>query len=231
VHSSNLKGLPEAECSDLRGVRVLVVEDAWHLATTLKVLLETLGIEVVGPAATIFEAEHLAAARMPEVAVVDLNLKGEMAYGLINQLHDDGVPVIVVSGYAVPRLTEKAAVILQKPFNGPDLVAALRQAVGWERGRPWNLSWPSSKPIVRRRRRRSGAMTDERATTVVLEILIWALEASAEAGASDRQIGQVMGWLAAAALSAPGASAAEIREMREMAAELLEAAKLLEQAR
>ena len=127
--SSNSQGLPETECSDLRGVRVLVVEDAWRLATALKGLLETLGLEVVGPAATIFEAERLAAACMPEVAVVNLNLKGEMAYGLINQLHDGGVAVIVVSGYVVlPRLTEKAALILQMPFNGPELVAALHKA-------------------------------------------------------------------------------------------------------
>src|SRR5258705_11685058 len=120
--------------NSLAGVRLLVFEDAWHVATTLKALLETLGMGVVGPAVSIFGAERLAAARMPQVAVVDLNLKGEMAYGLINQLHDGGVPVIVASGYAVlPRLTENAAVILQKPYNGPDLVAALRQAVGWER--------------------------------------------------------------------------------------------------
>jgi DNA-binding NtrC family response regulator len=131
VHSSSIEGLPEATCSDLRGTRVLVAEDVWHLATALKALLESLGMEVVGPADTILEAERLAAARVPEVAVVDLNLKGQMAHGLINQLHDGGVSVIVISGYAVlPELTEKAALILQKPFNGPDLVAALSQVVG-----------------------------------------------------------------------------------------------------
>ena len=41
------------------------------------------------------------AERQPDVAVVDVNLKGEMAYGLIDLLHDRGVRVIVVSGYAV----------------------------------------------------------------------------------------------------------------------------------
>jgi CheY-like chemotaxis protein len=117
-------------------VRVLVVEDAWHVATALKGLLEGLGMQVVGPAATILEAERLAAEQMPEVAVVDVNLKGEMAYGLVDRLHDSGVPVIVVSGYAVlPSLNEKALalVILQKPFSGPDLVAALRQATRSDR--------------------------------------------------------------------------------------------------
>ena len=130
--SSSLESLPEAGCSALRGVRVLVVEDAWHVATALRAMLETLGMEVVGPAATIFEAERLSAEHTPEVAVVDVNLKGEMAYGLIDQLNDRRVPMIVVTGYAVlPRLcAKKAVVILQKPFKGPDLIAALRQAVG-----------------------------------------------------------------------------------------------------
>jgi DNA-binding NtrC family response regulator len=128
--SSNDQILAEAETLRLRGVRVLIVEDAWQVAAALKAVLEDLRMEVLGPVATILEAERLTAAHMPEVAVIDVNLKGEMAYGLINQLHDRGVPVIVVTGYAVlPRLTEKAAAILQKPFNGPELVTALRQAV------------------------------------------------------------------------------------------------------
>lgn len=124
----------EMELAELRNVRVLVVEDAWHVATALRGLLEGLGMQVVGPAASVLEAERLAAAQMPEVAVVDVNLKGEMAYGLVDQLHDSGVPVIVVSGYAVlPSLTEKAVVILQKPFNGPDLVTALQHAISSSR--------------------------------------------------------------------------------------------------
>jgi DNA-binding NtrC family response regulator len=129
--SSNPGGLPEAECPDLRGVRVLVVEDAWHMATALMVLLANLGMEVAGPAATVAEAERLAARHRPELAVVDINLKGEMAYDLVDQLHDGGVPVIVVTGHAVlPRLSGKTVAILQKPLDGPDFVAALRQAVG-----------------------------------------------------------------------------------------------------
>jgi CheY-like chemotaxis protein len=128
--SSNDQILAEAETLRLRGVRVLIVEDAWQVAAALKAVLEDLRMEVLGPVATILEAERLTAAHMPEVAVIDVNLKGEMAYGLISQLHDRGVPVIVVTGYAVlPRLTEKAAAILQKPFNGPELITALRQAV------------------------------------------------------------------------------------------------------
>jgi DNA-binding response OmpR family regulator len=87
-------------------------------------------MEVSGPAASLEEAERLLAASAHDLAVVDINLKGEMAYGLIDQLHDQGVRIVVVTGYAVlPRLTRKVGAVLQKPFNGPELLAALRRTL------------------------------------------------------------------------------------------------------
>ena len=116
--------------SSLKGVHVLVVEDAWHLAKALKSALTQVGIDVAGPAATIAEAERLVAEHQPDVAVVDVNLNGEMAYGLIDWLHDRGVRVIVVSGYAVlQRSTDKAAAVLQKPFSVALLLATLRRVL------------------------------------------------------------------------------------------------------
>ena len=120
--------------SSLKGVRVLVVEDTWHVAKALKSALEQVGMDVSGPAATTAEARRLIAEQMPRVAVVDVNLKREMACGLIEELHDQGVSVVVVSGYAVPPVpAEKVAAILQKPFSGSELLAALRGAVAQTR--------------------------------------------------------------------------------------------------
>jgi CheY-like chemotaxis protein len=117
-------------CTDLKGARVLVVEDHWFVANALKSLLEAEGAEVTGPASTTVDAHRLAIGHELDLAVVDINLKGEMAYGLIGQLHELGVRVVVVSGYAVvPGLTEKVAAVLQKPFNGPALLSALRRAL------------------------------------------------------------------------------------------------------
>lgn len=118
--------------SGLRGLRVLVVEDSWHVANALKSLLEELGIDVVGPAASLQDAERLLGAQETSaairVAIVDINLKGEMAYGLIDTLHDRGVPIVVISGYAVPQVAQaKVAAVLQKPFSAKSLLAVLRQ--------------------------------------------------------------------------------------------------------
>jgi CheY-like chemotaxis protein len=115
--------------AELRDLQVLVVEDSWHVANALKALLEELGVRVTGPAATPGEAERLLAARRPHVAIVDINLKGEMAYGLIDRLNETGVRVVVISGYAIPQVAQaKVAAVLQKPFSAKSLLTVLRQA-------------------------------------------------------------------------------------------------------
>ena len=102
------------------------MEDSWPTAAALEALLDELGMEVVGPTATISDAERLAAGHRPEVAVVDINLRGEMAYALVERLHSQGVRVVVATGYAVlPPAIAEIAVILQKPFSTPALRAAL----------------------------------------------------------------------------------------------------------
>ena len=128
--SSSDKQHVDGELLSLRGVRVLVVEDTWHVAKALKSALEEAGMDVSGPAATTAEARRLIGVQMPRVAVVDVNLKREMACSLIEELHDQGVSVVVVSGYALPPVPlEKAAAILQKPFSGSELLASLHRAV------------------------------------------------------------------------------------------------------
>ena len=114
---------------DLRGVRVLLVEDTWQVGAALKRLLEDLGANVVGPAATVAEAERLIAEHSPDIALVDVKLRSdELSYGLMDDLHRRGISVIVTSGYAVvPEQLEKVAAIVKKPFTAQDLLAAFRQ--------------------------------------------------------------------------------------------------------
>ena len=46
----------------------------------LKLLLDKMGMVVDGPVATAAEAQCLAAEHSPDLAVVDVDLQGEMAY-------------------------------------------------------------------------------------------------------------------------------------------------------
>jgi DNA-binding NtrC family response regulator len=120
----------------LRGVRVLVVEDGWQVADALRVSLENMGMIVSGTAATAAEARRLAGEHRPELAIVDVNLKGQMAYTLMDWLHHRGIGVIVISGYAdLPASLAKFAAILQKPFTAAALRTALHRALDPDRAR------------------------------------------------------------------------------------------------
>ncbi len=112
----------------LNGLRVLIVEDVWQVATGLKQLLEALGAEVAGPVATSADAERLISQRILDAAVVDIHLrKGDTSYDLIDQLHDRGIRTVVVTGSSdVSVKPEKAVAVLQKPFREELLLAALR---------------------------------------------------------------------------------------------------------
>jgi two-component system, response regulator PdtaR len=128
--TSKTGGADKPSRADLKGVRVLVVEDHWHVANALRSFLETEGMKVSGPVATTADAQRLATEQKPDLAVVDIHLKLETAYVLIHQLDDLGVRVVVLSGYAVlPELTKKVVAVLQKPFNAPELLGALRRAL------------------------------------------------------------------------------------------------------
>jgi DNA-binding NtrC family response regulator len=115
----------------LKGLRVLVVEDAWHVGEALKEVLLSMGAEVAGPAATIAEAECLMSERTPDLALVDIYLRdGELADGLIDRLNGQNVSVIVISGYeALPVAATKVAGFLRKPFTNPQLLATLQPVI------------------------------------------------------------------------------------------------------
>jgi CheY-like chemotaxis protein len=116
--------------SNLNGLRVLVVEDSWQVSAALKRLLESCGAEVAGPVATATDAARLVSERTVDVALVDINLRGgELAYDLIDLLHDKGIRIVVVTGYADVSIDErKVAAVLQKPVSAPLLLQSLRPA-------------------------------------------------------------------------------------------------------
>jgi DNA-binding NtrC family response regulator len=116
------------------GARVLVVEDGWQVADSLKLLLDQVGMITVGPAATPEDARRLAIQCPLELAIVDVNLKGEMAYELMDWLHDRGTPVIVISGYHdLPAQLKRYSAILYKPFTPAALLTTVRRAIGRNR--------------------------------------------------------------------------------------------------
>ena len=119
---------PTSGSSELKGARILLVEDSWHVGNAIKRLLRALGADVAGPTATVADAERLIAARKPDVAIVDINLRdGEQANPLLDRLQEERIPVIVITGYTEVSLQPgKVEAILQKPVREEQFLAVLR---------------------------------------------------------------------------------------------------------
>jgi CheY-like chemotaxis protein len=105
--------------SPLSGRRVLLVEDEMIVAWLLEDMLTDLGCAVVGPAASVDQALAMMAAEAIDVAMLDVNLNGEMSYPIADALAARGVPFVFSTGYHKDRLPERyrAVPALQKPFH------------------------------------------------------------------------------------------------------------------
>ncbi|NIK49870.1 response regulator [Variibacter gotjawalensis] len=94
-------------------------------------MLDNLGFEITTVAATL--GEGLAAARDADVdvAVLDINLRGDTSYPIAEMLLARGIPFVFTSGYGKtgidPRYAE--AQVLQKPFTEQSLDAAISRSV------------------------------------------------------------------------------------------------------
>ena len=87
------------------GRLVLVVEDEFLIAMDLELLLRRHGWRVLGPAATVAEALRLLADERPDVALLDLNLQGELVTPVAEELRAQDVPFVLASAYDSRGLT------------------------------------------------------------------------------------------------------------------------------
>lgn len=114
-------------------MRVLVVEDEPLIATSIQWELVDAGHEVVGPAATLAEAELLASEEQPDLALVDINLS-ERGDGVLlaRRLKSAGVPSIFVTGQIneARQARDAALGLVLKPFPFETLGRVVEAAAG-----------------------------------------------------------------------------------------------------
>jgi DNA-binding NtrC family response regulator len=114
--------------SDLHGRRVLVVEDEYLLAEELSHVLAEAGARVLGPVAKVKAAlELIRSDHGPEVAVLDMNLCGEMADPVAEALLESNVPFVLTTGYENNALPEcySGAPRMNKPIDTRSIIKAL----------------------------------------------------------------------------------------------------------
>jgi len=113
----------------LKGTRVLVLEDEYLIADDLARALREKGAEPLGPASTIEQAEELVARERPDAAILDVNLRGQMASDFIRRLAASDLPCLIVSGYGANALPPSVVHVprLEKPVSPTAVVAALAE--------------------------------------------------------------------------------------------------------
>jgi DNA-binding response OmpR family regulator len=111
----------------LQGLCVLVVEDDYFIALELCNALRAAGADVIGPARDV--ETGLAAIRDERIdcGVLDINLRGHLAFEIAMELRTRGIPAIFATGYDASMIPDELAdaVRLEKPVD----LAALCRAV------------------------------------------------------------------------------------------------------
>ena len=115
----------------LRGKRVLIVEDEMLVAMNLEDTLVDLGLEVAGTAMHLKSAMELARSCEVDVAVLDINLHGGRSYPVADILIRRRIPFIFATGYGHPEgeQTYSGVPVLTKPYRPSDLAEALMTAL------------------------------------------------------------------------------------------------------
>ena len=108
---------------------------------------------MLGPAATVAEALRLLAAEAPDVALLDVNLRGEMVTPVAEALRALGVPFVLASAYDRSDLAAAelaGAPNLGKPTSDSRLLAALAQVIEHRSGAArFLVSSPASIGLLR----------------------------------------------------------------------------------
>ncbi|MBV9420204.1 MAG: response regulator [Alphaproteobacteria bacterium] len=119
----------------LDGLSVLVVEDEAIISFLLEDMVSELGAIDVRHAGSVQAALNMIEERLPDLAVLDVNLGGTPVYPVAERLEAAGVTFIFTTGYGraglVDRWTSKT--VVQKPFDIDAMSNALSKVVAPKR--------------------------------------------------------------------------------------------------
>jgi CheY-like chemotaxis protein len=93
------QGVSMTRTSPISAKRVLVVEDEYLVAMDMSAFLEAAGAHVIGPASNVNAALEVLEHTELDAAILDVNLRGEMAYPVADALAARGIPFVFTTGY------------------------------------------------------------------------------------------------------------------------------------
>lgn len=114
---------------DLQGVRILIVEDDFIIASEEEIWLEEIGCEVLGPLPSVPAALAALTADLPDGAVLDIDVRGTTVYPVAQFLADQNIPFLFVSGSDPDSIDQnfKSVPRLMKPVREHQLQSAVMQ--------------------------------------------------------------------------------------------------------
>ena len=112
--------------------KVLVVEDEFLVAMELESILSAGGLSVLGPVSTVVAALEIIAECRPDVAVLDVNLRGEAVTPVALSLQRMAVPFVLATAYRADDLPEalRGSVNMGKPVDSKSVVSTLKAMLG-----------------------------------------------------------------------------------------------------
>jgi CheY-like chemotaxis protein len=114
-----------------KGRRALVVEDEMLVFMLIESVLADLGLEVLPPAGRLHHALEAARSAEMDVALLDVNLAGEMVFPVAEILAQRAIPFIFLTGYGESILQEPFTdrPVIQKPFRDGALIRAIEHCL------------------------------------------------------------------------------------------------------
>ena len=115
------------QSSALQGIKTLIVEDEPLVSMLVEDVLTEFGCVIVGTAASVSEAlSHVTGQSELDVAILDVNLRGENSFPIADALIARGIPFIFATGFGPADIADRYPQIplLHKPY-GPGLLASV----------------------------------------------------------------------------------------------------------
>lgn len=119
---------PPPGSGGVAGKRVLLAEDDYFIVSDMARAFKAMGAQLIGPFATVEGAlDYLDARRPIDGAVLDINLRGELAFTIADRLMAADVPFLFATGYDDSFIPERfeGVVRCEKPIDPAKVAKAL----------------------------------------------------------------------------------------------------------
>ncbi len=119
---------PDSSLSQVRKMRILIVEDEFIVSRDIALQLQKLGYETVGPAHSAQEATQQSRELKPDLVLMDIQLKGDVdgitAAQIIHE--EEGIPIVFLTAFSAEETIERAKLaepfgFILKPFSEREL--------------------------------------------------------------------------------------------------------------